>query len=350
MALVPSEFSEQHFGLLTSGSTGEPKLVIGSRSRAEALAKVIHERQENDVARETISILPLSYSYAFVNQWVWSHVHERKLVTTGGFSDSKGTQAALNAARDAMVCMVGAQVPLLLQLFPNAKFDGVVRLHFAGGRFPQERLDDLARIFPNAKVFNNYGCAEAMPRLTIRAAREAGDAANVGKPLPGISMRTREDALQFRSPYSAKLVVESGAAHEIPMEEWIATGDLGRVDDDGTVHLTGRASEVYKRFGEKISLAQLMTAVQRVWKHNAAFYRTTDKMNEGAHVLVLAPAPKEADVKAILAELRATFTRPHWPLRIESAKKLPLLSSGKPDVKRLEKDAGKFNVHWQQRY
>ncbi len=350
IALVPESHGQRHFGLLTSGSAGDPKLVIGSRARAEALAEVIHERQDNDPARQTICLLPLSYSYAFVNQWVWSHRFGRRFVTTAGFSDPAGTRAALEAARDAMVCMVGAQVPLLLQLFPTATFPGVVRLHFAGARFPQERLEDLARAFPNAKVFNNYGCAEAMPRLTIRGAWEAPAAQDVGKALPGISVRARDDVLQFRSVYSATLVVENGVAHAIPGEEWIPTGDLGQVAADGTVLLTGRASEVYKRFGEKISLPQVQTAVQGVWKGHAALYRTTDEMGEGAHVLVLAPAPDDKELKGILALLRASFARPHWPLRIESVGTLPLLPNGKPDLRRLADTARRSTVHWAQRY
>lgn len=36
---------------LTSGSTGQPKLVIGSRSRAERLAAVIHDAQEYEPVR-----------------------------------------------------------------------------------------------------------------------------------------------------------------------------------------------------------------------------------------------------------------------------------------------------------
>ena len=72
-----------------------------------------------------------------------------------------------------MICLIGAQVPLLIEYYAGHVFSGVIRVHFAGGRFPAERLGDLHQIFPNAQIFNNYGCAEALPRLTLRPAEAA---------------------------------------------------------------------------------------------------------------------------------------------------------------------------------
>ncbi len=346
---IPAPMRAGHFALLTSGSTGEPKLVLGRRDRAEALARTLHEVQGNEAARAAVVALPLSYSYAFVNQWLWAKVHGRALVLTDGLADPPALRRALADTPDAMLCLVGAQVPLLLQHFGAAEFPRVVRLHFAGGRFPQEQLGALGRMFPNARVFNNYGCAEAMPRLTVRPADAAGTALNIGRPIPGVELRADADgALQFRSAYRAVALGVGGEVTPLDDAEWLPTGDLGREAEGGTWELVGRAAEVFKRFGEKVSPAQLLGHVGRVWEGGAAFYHTRDTMGEVAHVLVLAPRPEGAAVTRVLQELRAHFPRPHWPYRVEARDALPLLPSGKPDVRRLADEGGE--VLWRQRY
>jgi acyl-CoA synthetase (AMP-forming)/AMP-acid ligase II len=350
LGLLPDDYRTGHFILMTSGSTGKPKLIVAKKARAERLVEVIHAAQADEPAGETIACLPLSYSYAFVNQWLWSHHMRRRLVPTDGFTRPDELKSALEAATDAMVCMVGVQVPLLRSLFGTHSFPGVIRLNFAGGRFPQEQLAHLREIFPNTEIFNNYGCAEAMPRLTIRRAAEADVASNIGRPLPGVELKTGDDdQLLFRSPFRAVGFIESDTFRPIADEEWIETGDLGHATENGMWALLGRKSEVFKRFGEKISLPAIQSAVQRVWHGELAFYRETDSMGENGHIMVLAPHPEKDQLKAILMELRRDFTRPHWPIRVESTEQLPRLPNNKVDAMALAARSN-VSVQWSQRY
>jgi acyl-CoA synthetase (AMP-forming)/AMP-acid ligase II len=349
LARIPTEYRHGHFVLLTSGSTGEPKLVVASKNRAERLVEIIHVAQDNDRVRETIACLPLSYSYAFINQWVWSHHMRRRFILTEGFSRSDELRKTLEAAEDAMVCLVGIQVPLLLSLFGSRQFPGIIRINFAGGQFPQEQLSKLLLVFPKAEVFNNYGCAEAMPRLTIRRARDAESSANIGRPLPGVELRSgEEDQLEFRSPFRAVASIECGIFRAVADEEWVATGDLAQCAEDGSWVLLGRKSEVFKRFGEKISLSALHSAVQRVWSGELAFYREHDSAGENGHVMVVAPHPPVDQLRSILLQLRHGFTRPHWPLRVESMEQLPRLPNNKVDTCALAQ-RNHVTIQWSQR-
>jgi long-chain acyl-CoA synthetase len=345
---LPEKHRRGCFALLTSGTTGQPKLVLGERDRAVALAEELHRRQKSEGVRESVSVLPLAYSYSFVNQWLWSHVHGRRLVLTPGFGEPKSVQAALEAAREAMVCMVGVQVPLLLSQCPGRVFPGMLRVHFAGGRFPQEKLEDLARMFPQATIFNNYGCAEAMPRLTVREAAEATEGANVGKPLRGIELATTEEsAIIFRSPYGAIGVVEDHVFRPIEPKEWIPSGDLGQIEPDGALRLIGRNSEVFKRHGEKVSLATLASTVAAVWHGQLAFYREQDAAGEEGCVLALTPIADLETIRPVLMELRRRHPRAHWPLRIETLEVLPMLPNGKPDLRQIAASTEKKEI-WKQ--
>lgn len=350
LAHVPEALQTGHFGLLTSGSTGQPKLIIGNKQRTEALVRVIHEKQRGADADATVLVLPISYSYAFVNQVLWSIVMDRGLVMTAGLTRPDEMMAALDEQTNAMTCMVSAQIPLLMSMVGERTFPNLIRLHFAGGRFPQADLPRLRQLFPNAAIFNNYGCAEAMPRLTIRPAEESDDPAVVGHPLPGIEMRAGEDhAIVFRSVYRAVGIVEASGFRAVADDEWIPSGDLGEQLPDGRWRLLGRSNEVFKRFGEKISLTVLLRQVRQVWPHEAAFYTETDKYGEMAHVLVLAPHPPEDEVKALLQHLRKSYGRPHWPIRIESMPALPLSVNNKVDTATMAA-SGERKVQWSLRY
>lgn len=349
MEQLPPDLREGHYLLLTSGSTGTPKLIVGRRDRSEALVRVLHRLQDLEAVEETLVTLPLTYSYAFVNQWLWSRMHGRRLLLTRGLSEPDRLHEQLMTASRAMLCLVGAQVPLMLQHFGTETFPGVTRLNFAGGRFPQEQLPALARLFPAARVFNNYGCAEALPRLTIRGAEDADEARVLGEPITGVELSADASSnLLFRSPYGAVGIVEDGVFRRVQDGDWLATSDLGERMPDGRWRLLGRASEVFKRYGEKLSLAAIAATVGGAWQGQCGFYRETDPAGEEAYVLVLAPVADEAALRGVLHAFRAAHTRPHWPLRIETRAEMPMMPNGKIDSAALQALPDK-NVLWRQR-
>ena len=346
---IPEAVRTNHFALLTSGSTGEPKLVFGSRARAEALARALHIAQRGETVRQAALALPLTYCYAFVNQWLWARTFGRPLVSTGGLSDPARFAAALDGLEDAMLCLVGAQVPLIASHFGDRAFPGVIRLHFAGGRFPQEKLPLIRSIFPNAEIFNNFGCAEAMPRLTVLPKDVESPSNCIGEPLPGVEMDAGADGeLRFRSPFSAVGYVDAGGYQPIGAADWVLTGDVATRGADGRWHLAGRRGEVFKRYGEKVSLPALLETVLGHWPGQAAFRRERDPAGEEGHVLVLAPHPEPGDVRGVLDAFRRRHSRVHWPLRIDSAPALPLLPNGKVDGRALPALDG-LETHWRQR-
>ena len=57
LELLPAPYRTGHFVLTTSGSTGEPRLVIGEKTRSERLAALLHQVQQNQpVLRRSLSV------------------------------------------------------------------------------------------------------------------------------------------------------------------------------------------------------------------------------------------------------------------------------------------------------
>ncbi|HEV2459358.1 MAG TPA: AMP-binding protein [Ktedonobacterales bacterium] len=349
LAALPPNLHTEHFALLTSGSTGQPKLVIGVKRRTDALARVLHEMQDSAAIEQTIAVLPLTYCYAFVNQWRWARVMGRSLTIGVGFSEPIALAEQLERMTNGMLCLVGAQVPLLERTLAGHQFPGVRRLHFAGGRFPQDKLDVLSTFFPNAVVYNNYGCAEAMPRLTLRRADASPAGANIGRPLPGVELKTTDDnRLLFRSPFGCVGYVDGDGYHALTAGDWVPTGDLAHALPDGSWELLGRAGDVFKRYGEKVSTPSILTTVATSWGGHAETYRETDAAGEMGYVLVLAPQPGEDELRGILRALREHHPRAQWPLRVESLQEMPRLPNGKIDRMGLS-TRGDRQLHWRQR-
>lgn len=334
---LPAHLRDGHFGVLTSGSTGVPKLVIGSKSRSRALAAELHRRQDLAPVGTALLALPLAYSYSLINQWLWSHVHERRFLVTRGLADPAALLVALDEADNSMLCLVGSQVPLLRRYVPSGRtFPRVIRLNFAGGPFPQKELPWIRETFPASQIYHNYGCTEAMPRLTIRPAESSQEAMVLGAPLSGIQLRvTAEGWLQFTSPYGALAIADDQGVRSFGEHEWIDTGDLAEARPDGSYFLLGRRSEVFKRHGEKVSLPALAAALGERWTGQIAFLLETAPDGETGHVAVLAPAPDQTELRLMLLSLRRRFRRPLWPIRLDSLPVMPTSANGKPDLQAL---------------
>lgn len=345
---LPLSLHDGHFGILTSGSTGAPKLVIGNKERTASLARQIHAAQALESVRMAVLTLPLAYSYSLVNQWLWSHLHGRLLVQTRGLADPAALHVALLSSTHAMLCMVGSQIPLFRRYLPDGMhFGGVIRLNFAGAPFPQREIPWLRAVFPNAEIYHNYGCTEALPRLTVRCGDENPDPMVLGPPLKGIELDAgKEGELRFRSPYSAVAIAGKDDLHLIGADEWLETGDLAERQMDGSFRLMGRSSEVFKRHGEKISLSAVNGLLREHWPGDLALYTELAPDGEMGYVVALTPEPAASEVRHVLLGFRERYRRPQWPIRIETVESIPLLTNGKPDLNALQAGGGK--VLWKQ--
>lgn len=338
---LPQDIRTNSFALLTSGSTGAPRIVIGSKERAIALSQALHKRQDLEECKETVVVLPLTYGYAFINQWVWSLVHGRKLHITQGWSQPAALESALVDSSSAMICLVNSQVSLL-ETFFSKPFTSVTRINFAGARFPQERLETVRHYFPNARILNNYGCTEAMPRLTTRWEEESNQAENIGKPLPGVKLSTDDDnSLKFQSDYGALGYIDESGFHEFQDNEWIKSGDRAEQLPDDSWRLLGRTTDFLKRHGQKIPVPLVVSAILAVSGFEAEAYRCHDAHGEDGFVLVLQREPPPSTMNAIRKLLRDEFSRSYWPLRIECIDHFPYLANGKVDLVTLARVEGK---------
>jgi acyl-coenzyme A synthetase/AMP-(fatty) acid ligase len=118
----------------------------------------------------------------------------------------------------------------------------------------------------------------------------------------------------------------------------VLTGDLGRRDADGVLHLVGRADRMVKVGGVRVEPAALEAALAEVdGVADAAVVAVPDEdvgVRLVAHVYVVARSG--ADAGRLIANVRALGPPGADGLRVvRRDAPLPLLASGKPDLRHL---------------
>ena len=94
-------------------------------------------------------------------------------------------------------------------------------------------------------MLEGYGLTESCAASTLNTIGEHRFG-TVGRPLPGTAVRAADDGeLLLRGPHIfAGYYHDDQATHETLEDGWLRTGDLGSVDDDGYVRITGRKKEL----------------------------------------------------------------------------------------------------------
>lgn len=326
--------------LLTSGSTGEPKVVATSLENLTHGIDAIHRSQGLADIGSTGVLLPLAYSYALVNQLLWAVRFGRRLVLTVGLKMPSDAFRQLREAEAEMLCLVAHQVRLLLRYrFGATQALAAVKVaNFAGAPFPVRSYDGIRTLFPAATLYNNYGCTEAMPRLTaVRVESTSHEVSCVGRPIGDIGLRIAGDGdvgpITFRgSSASLGTLAEDGSL--VPHPDWIPSGDQGRLVD-GVLHVFGRHDQVIKVFGERYSLIEIEEAVLSPGVEHAMAWLDTDEKGDD-RVQVVAGGEAAPNPQALGEAFYARLPRPVWPRRVFWAAAWPLLPNGKTDRQQLK--------------
>jgi long-chain acyl-CoA synthetase len=241
----------------TSGTTGNPKGVCLSQSAMERVSQSLVEMIGKDKAGVHLPVLPLAVLLENVGGLYTTLLaggHYRALSQAGiGFSKPFEPDFArlIGALADERVASA-IMVPELLRGTMAAVFRSKTTLPelkyvaVGGARVSSSLLEMAHRL--RLPVYQGYGLSEAASVValnTVESDRQGG----VGKPLPHVKLRLAQDG---------EILIEDpgflGYSGEALAPKVHATGDVGHVDADGFLYITGRKSNVLiTAFGRNIS-------------------------------------------------------------------------------------------------
>ncbi|MET0423854.1 MAG: AMP-binding protein [Actinoplanes sp.] len=315
--------------LTTSGSTGNPKLVRLSaaavRANAEQIAEVLGIT-EDDVA---ITSLPLFYSYGM--SVLNSHLLRGATVVLErtGIMQRDFWNAAVDHGVTSMA-FVPYQYEMLRRLrFDPAKYPALRTLTQAGGRLRADLVTDFAERMATVggRLYVMYGQTEAGPRMaTLPPERLTDKLGSVGPALPGASFAIEDDEVVYRGPNVMMGYADTAADLAKGDEQGgvLRTGDLGRLDDEGFLFITGRTKRMGKVFGVRINLDDVEK------NFPVAAVAGDDKLHVFAETL------SDEDARALRTKIAEWLGTHSTGVVVRGLDALPLLPNGKLDYRALE--------------
>jgi len=117
------------------------------------------------------------------------------------------------------------------------------------------------------RLLQGYGLTETSPVVTLNPPGEANPA-SVGKPLPGVEVRIHEPSEEGDGEVRVRGITimrgywnDEDATREALRDGWFCTGDLGRFDQQGHLHITGRLKNlIISPGGKNISPEEIESA------------------------------------------------------------------------------------------
>lgn len=306
----------------TSGTTADPKGARHTDATIMAAARGMAERLDYGPTDSN----GLAFPFTHIGGITWLFA---SLLTGGGnilmeAFDPKETPAVF---RREGVTLAGSGTPFHMAylaaqradpgepLFPQVK-------NFPGGGAPKppQLHHEVKTELGGAGILSGYGLTEA-PILTMSSATDGDEALahSEGKAMPGVELKLvtlagqvagpgEEGEVRAKAPQLMKGYLDESLHDDAFDEEgFFRTGDLGRLDADGNLAITGRLKDIIIRHGENISAKEVedLLYTHPLVGDVAVVGLPDPRTGERACAVV---ALKELDASLTLPELRAFLT------------------------------------------
>lgn len=305
--------------VFTSGSSGRRKGVRLTLDNWEAAAKASMEHLGHGPDDTWLLALPLHH-VAGLSIIVRSAYAGGAVRMLPGFDPV--TYAAHLRRGVTVASMVPTMISRVLEVDPGP-FQGLKAVLLGGGRIPDRLLEQAHA--SGLPVLPTYGLTETAGQVATLRPGEPLD--NKAYPLPGVMLRIEPGGrIAVRGP-----MVSPGYVGEPDRgaEDWLVTGDLGTIDGDGALRVTGRADTIIVSGGENIDPAVVEAAVVRVTGVEEALVAGLASDRWGMETVCLYVGGAEPSrVEAELKDILPGFMIPKRWLQVAD---LPLTATGKPD-------------------
>jgi acyl-CoA synthetase (AMP-forming)/AMP-acid ligase II len=230
--------------------------------------------------------------------------------------------------RYRVTMMVGAPplMPALLAEQARGRLESLELLGCGGSALPRTVELALRERFPGATVSQGWGLTETTGAISIPRRGWSPPVGSVGKLLPNSRLRVvdpvsgrdmgvnEQGELWVAGPHVMRGYAGNpeATAAMVSADGWLRTGDLGRVDEEGCIFLTGRLKELIKVNGFQVAPAELEAVlVSHPAVADAAVVGRPDERRGEAPVafVVKSGEVSEKELKAWVAERVTAYKR-----------------------------------------
>ena len=253
-----------------------------------------------------------------------------------------------------------ASVSIIFDKLARAPFWWLHRGRFVkhcivGGGFTSEQeLQFLERKYGKGKFMNGYGQTECSPMISLvypDAPREK-QRSTVGTPMEGIELAFMDPLTKQLLPkgQEGEILVKGynvfNGYYKMPEEDqpfdkdgYLHTGDLGYLDEDGYLVLSGRLKDIIIRKGENISPKEIEEVLEKFPEFGRVRVLGFPSADEGEYIIAcveLKKKPPHFVEEKYFMEMHKTLPAVKIPSHIIYMKKFPLTANGKLDEVKLK--------------
>lgn len=262
---------------MTSGSTGRPKCVVQSEAAIRYAGRSTIDAIGLQPGDSVGAFVPLSSVAAFCfGMYLPALLGGRMVCIESWKPDLALDTMARYAVRWTMLVPTMA---LQLSVRPSApgKLGGLRAMTVGGGPMDAGALGRAEEIL-GTKLIRVFGMSECLGHTTTRPADDSETRlARDGRPFPGTQVRAVDDAgrplsagevgaAQVRGPSLFVGYARDGRPQQpdLTADGFLPTGDLVRLNDDGTINILGRQKQIIIRGGRNIDINEVEAAVARI--------------------------------------------------------------------------------------
>ncbi len=332
----------------TSGTTGFPKGVMLSHANlianAHAIGALMHTTPDDRVAL----MVPLFHCFGCVVCVLGAYTHGATLCCIPAFEPG----AALRLIAEEKITILHG-VPTMFSALINHPdrenfASASLRTGFvAGAPVPAALMELIRDRLDCPGIGIAYGLTETSPGVTGVRPEEPFErrAHAVGRPLPNVQVRIADPATGDPRPIGDEGEVwvsgpnvmvgyhndESATAAAITDDGWFRTGDLGSVDAEGYLHISGRLKDLIIRGGENVAPAEI-EAVLRT--HPSVADASVvgvphERLGEEVAAAIIPTAGSALDTEALAAYVGERLAAFKVPRVWKTFDTFPLTGSGK---------------------
>jgi len=341
--------------LFTSGTEATPKGVPLTHDNILSNLRVAMACIELNNQDTLYGVLPPFHSFGFSVCSMFPILAGIKVAYYPDPTDSFALAEGIERWKITIFCSAPSFLKGIFQAAKDEQLKSVRYFVTGAEKCPPELYDRVAKLSSAARIVEGYGITECSPIISLTSPNRPP--VGVGQLLSNMELRIIHPVTQAVLPFSSEgefcvrgpsvfsgyLGNPRSAFIEIDGQKWYRTGDIGHVDSDGNLIISGRLKRFAKLGGEMISLGAIEDVIyaelirqQRISVDVPALAVVPDERDSAKPQLILfATFPIELDeVNDILRN--AGFSRLIKISAIRSILQIPLLGIGKTDYRSLQ--------------
>lgn len=259
--------------LFTTGTTGKPKGVMLSY---KSVYHILQNTMEGiHIDSDAVVLLPLPLNHSFALRVLRAVLYAgASLILQNGFTFAKEVENNIETYH----CTGMACVPTSYEVMKSQMQDMLVPvlsklsyMEFGAGSLTIRQRKEIMEQMPHLQLYNTWGSSESGGAIfcnVTEAVKDPVKVASLGRPLLGrVEVKIMDpegNTIESDKDHPGRMAIKGDmkmlgywknpeATANTIVDDWLITGDMAYLDEEGNVYMLGRADDIINVGGEKVS-------------------------------------------------------------------------------------------------